>query len=120
LFDLPTAAPPSAADITASIFATGRKILKAADVADRQAGSIIGRWRKLYSDSVVLTVLARCQSEQPSEPVEWITRALQFEARRAAGQQSPSQPPTRRSLVEIARGVAAELADDQVPRLAAN
>lgn len=78
--------PPSAADIRKIIFDTGKMILKASGQDDRRAGSIIGKWRKTYSDSQVLTVLARCQSEQPSDPVEWITKALQFEQRQAQGQ----------------------------------
>lgn len=78
--------PPDASDIRKAIFDTGKAILKAAGHDPRHAGSIVGRWRKTYSDSQVLTVLARCQAEQPSEPVEWITKALQFEQRQAQGQ----------------------------------
>lgn len=78
--------PLSAADIRKAIFDTGKVILMDAGRTDRDAGSIIGRWRKTYSDSSVLTVLSRCQAEQPSEPVEWITKALQFEQRQASGQ----------------------------------
>lgn len=79
-------APPSAAAITKSLWDTGKAILKAAGHDDRQAGSIIGRFRKTYSDSEALTVLSRCQIEQPSEPVEWITKALQAERNKANGQ----------------------------------
>lgn len=80
-------APPlSAADITKAVWDNGKMILKAAGHDDRSAGSIIGRFRKTYSDSQVLTVLSRCQAEQPSEPVEWITKALQGERARASGQ----------------------------------
>lgn len=75
----------AASEITKSIWDTGKAILKAAGHDDRQAGSIIGRFRKTYSDSQVLTVLSRCQIEQPSEPVEWITKALQSEQRQASG-----------------------------------
>lgn len=79
------AAAPSAAEITKSLWDTGKAILKAAGHDDRQAGSIIGRFRKTYSDSEALTVLSRCQIEQPSEPVEWITKALQAERNKANG-----------------------------------
>lgn len=69
----------SAADLTKAIFDTGVSILTAAEHDPRQARSIIGRWRKQYNDSQVLAVLARCPSNV-SEPVEWITKALQTEA----------------------------------------
>lgn len=76
---------PSAIDVRKAIFDTGKAILTDAGVNERQSGSIIGRWRKTYSDSQVLSVLSRCQVEQPSEPVEWITKALDWERSRAAG-----------------------------------
>lgn len=89
----------SAADITKAVWDNGKTILKAAGHDDRHAGSIIGRLRKTYSDSQVLTVLSRCQAEQPSEPVEWITKALQAERSRAAGQTNGyAQRPTTRDL----------------------
>jgi hypothetical protein len=75
----------SAADMTKSLWESGKTILKAAGHDDRSAGSIIGRFRKNYSDSQVLAVLSRCQIEQPSEPVEWITRALQAERSKSEG-----------------------------------
>lgn len=75
-------APPiSASDVTKAVWDSGKSILKAAGIDDRQAGSIIGRLRKSYSDSQVLVVLSRCQVVQPSDPVEWLTKALQQEAK---------------------------------------
>jgi hypothetical protein len=76
----------SASDMTKAIFDSGVLILTADGERDaRAARSIIGRWRKGFSDSIVLTTLSRCQSEQPSEPIEWMPKALQLEARKAAG-----------------------------------
>jgi hypothetical protein len=97
------------ADMTKAIWDTGKTILKAAGHDDRHAGSIIGRFRKTYSDSQVLTVLSRCQSEQPSEPVEWITKALQFEQAKCAGSTANGQHPTnqRASVREIAERAVA-------------
>lgn len=88
--DATGAVPPSisAADVTKSVWDTGKAILKAAGHDDRQAGSIIGRFRKTYSDSQVLIVLSRCQIEQPSEPLEWLTKALQSEANNGRSQQN--------------------------------
>lgn len=79
--------PPSlsAADMTKAVWEAGKTILKAAGHDDRSAGSIIGRFRKTYSDSQVLVALSRCQTEQPSDPVGWLTKTLQAEARKASG-----------------------------------
>lgn len=99
------ASPPklSAVDVTKAVWDSGKTILKAAGHDDRSAGSIIGRFRKQYSDSQVLTVLSRCQSEQPSEPVEWITKALQTERTKASGTSYRSAPISNRNSVELAR-----------------
>lgn len=110
------AAPsPTAADLTKSVWDTGKAILKAAGHNDRQAGSIIGRFRKLYSDSQVLIALSRCQIEQPSEPVEWLTRALQSEANHGRPHQNPerglrgSRPdPALDMLIQAERELQAE------------
>lgn len=99
------AAAPTAADFTKSMWDTGKAILKAAGHDERQAGSILGRFRKTYSDSEVLTVVSRCQIEQPSEPVEWITKALQAERNKANGQQRQSnhRGGSTRDAAELAR-----------------
>lgn len=105
------AEPPnfSAAEITKSVWDSGKAILKAAGHDDRQAGSIIGRFRRNYSDSQVLIVLSRCQIEQPSEPLEWITKALQAEAGGTNGRQYPP-PADRGSTRAVGERVAARLA----------
>jgi hypothetical protein len=114
----------SAADMTKAVWDTGKTILKAAGHDDRHAGSIIGRFRKNYSDSQVLTVLSRCQAEQPSEPVEWITKALQFERDKCAGSQPnghSNRETTRQTGERIAAGFAAggDRVVELVPRLGA-
>lgn len=97
-------APPlSAADVTKAIWDSGKAILKAAGYEDRQAGSIIGRFRKTYSDSQVLIALTRCQAEQPSEPLEWLTKTLQSESRH------DRQHRTGNSTANAARGAIARL-----------
>lgn len=85
---------PSAIDVQKVIFDTGVSILTASGRNDREARSMLGRWRKEYSDSEVLTALSRCQVERPSEPVEWITKALQAERNKANGQ-SNGRPADR-------------------------
>lgn len=85
--------PPSAIDVQKAIFDTGVTILTASGRNDREARSMLGRWRKEYSDSEVLTALSRCQVERPSEPVEWVTKALQSERNRQNGQPAYRNQP---------------------------
>src|SRR3546814_4574343 len=67
---------PTAIDLKPMVFASGRQILKASGHSDREAGSIVGRMRKTYSDAVILDVLARCEAERPEVTLEWIQAAL--------------------------------------------
>lgn len=98
----------SALDLAKTIFRSGLDILKAAGHDERQARSMIGRWKKTYSDGPVLAVLARCQIAQPEAPIEWITKALQAERLRAAGQapQPQDSRPQRASVSEIGARMA--------------
>lgn len=104
--ELLKAEPKTAIDIVKVIFDTGIAVLGSADIPNGQARSMLGKWKKIYGDPAVLTVLARAEVERPEQPIEWITKALQGEARKAAGQvngQYP-QPPrqTGRTLSERA------------------
>jgi hypothetical protein len=78
--------PPTAIDVRKVIFDTGLSILTAAGRTDRDARSILGRFRKDFGDPAVLVCLSRCQTEEPHEPVEWLTKALQAERNKANGQ----------------------------------
>lgn len=106
-------APPQAAalDMVRELFASGVAILAGAGVQERQARSIMGRWRKTYSDGALIAVLARCQVERPSDPVAWLTKALQSEARQAKGMDhGPTEKFARPSTRSVGERVAMQLA----------
>lgn len=68
---------PKPMDLKAMVFSGGRTLLKAHGYDDRQAGSVIGKWRKdAGSDGVVIDLLARCQAEEISDPVPWINTMI--------------------------------------------
>lgn len=101
----------SASDITKSIFDTGVSILTATGHDARSARSIIGRWRKGYSDSEVLAVLSRCPPDV-SSPVEWVPKALQSERAKATGRangQNRSGHSGQGSTRDLGMEIAAEL-----------
>jgi hypothetical protein len=111
-------AAPLALDLAKTLFRTGLVILQEAGHDERSARSIIGKWKKTYSESVVIAVLARCQSSQPEQPIEWITKGLQVEAERAAGVRTYHQDrPKRASVREIGMRLAGGLEDDEQPKL---
>lgn len=107
---------PMALDLAKEIFRSGVIILKAGGQDERQARSTIGRWKKTYSDGVVLAVLARCQIAQPEMPIEWIAKALQAEQQRAAGMapQPQQHSEERASVREIGMELAARKRRDRL------
>lgn len=113
---------PLADDMAASIFRTGLLILCEAGHEEAAARRVIGKWRKNYSTGSVLGVLASCrrQAAPPSDPVEWIVKALENEKLRAAGQVSLNQGPApeRQSVSEIGAELAQELAEELLARQA--
>jgi hypothetical protein len=81
-----TGGPPlSASQITKAIFDSGISILERAGRSNREARSIIGRWRKGFTDPEVLAMLSR-MPDDVSEPLEWGTKALAWQRSKATGE----------------------------------
>lgn len=72
-------------DMVKAVFDSGVSVLTQSGHTERQARAQLGLWRQTYTDSIVLTVLARAQEHKPSDPIPWITQGLKLEARKAAG-----------------------------------
>lgn|GEM_PF-2773212 len=68
---------PNPADLKAAVFASGVPLLTASGMTDRNARSMLGRWRRDYKDGAVLDALSAAQGETPSDPVAWINRTLE-------------------------------------------
>lgn len=58
------------------VFDRGLGLLKAAGKADKEARSLLGKWRKTSSDATILAALEDCERFHISEPVSWITARL--------------------------------------------
>lgn len=58
------------------LFDLGVSVLKAAGHDERQARSLIGKWRKGGEDGEVLAALVECRTKGISNPVEWIPKRL--------------------------------------------
>lgn len=100
--------PPKPIDLKAAVFASGVPLLTSTGMSDRNARSLLGRWRQQYRDGAVLDALSAAQAESPSDPVAWITRVL--ETRNgpvsAAGDRRGSRPSPALELFR--RGAARE------------
>jgi hypothetical protein len=70
-------------DLRKQIFDAGTEILIAVGTQPRAARSMIGKWRKIYTDDAVLRALRQAQKAQPSEPISYITACLKRSARAA-------------------------------------
>lgn len=77
-------APANAIDLTKAVFDIGLSILRPVTPNATKARTILGGWRKRFGDPAVISVLARCEAERPSEPIAWVTAALQSEQRKVA------------------------------------
>lgn len=61
-------------DPVKALFDAGVKILTSAGQTEKQARSLIGKWRKGRSDGDVLTALVDCRARAVSNPVEWLQK----------------------------------------------
>jgi hypothetical protein len=75
--DATGAAAPSPIDLKAAVFGSGVPLLVKANLTDRNARSMLGRWRQQYGDGAVLDALAVAQTVSPSEAIPFINRTLE-------------------------------------------
>lgn len=61
-----------AADPVKDLFDLGVSILMASGTPEKQARSLLGKWRKGKSDAEVLAALLDCRARSISNPVEWL------------------------------------------------
>jgi hypothetical protein len=73
----PSGAEPLQIDPVKELFDLGVAILTEAGMGEREARSMVGKWRKERGPGETLTALLECQAQRISEPVEWLTKRLQ-------------------------------------------
>ncbi len=110
--------PPQPFDIRAAIFASAIPMLTTAGTPDRNARSLVGRWRKDHGDGAVLDALSAAQLETPSDPAAWITATL--ERRNAPNRPTPADRTLRGSRPDPSLSLfrAAERAEAEEARAA--
>lgn len=110
--------PPQPFDVRAAIFGSAIPMLTTAGVPDRNARSLVGRWRKNHGDGAVLDALSAAQLETPSDPAAWITATL--ERRNAPNRPAPADRELRGSRPDPSLSLfrAAERAEAEEARAA--
>jgi hypothetical protein len=68
---------PSAIDLKAAVFASGVPLLQSTGSTDRNARSMLGRWRSDHGDAAVLDALAAATAQAVSDPIPWIKTRLE-------------------------------------------
>jgi len=91
---------PNPADLRAAVFASGVPLLTSTGTPDRNARSLLGRWRQKFGDGAVLDALSAAQHQTPSDPVAWITATLETRngQRTRHDRDTPRDPLLRRDL----------------------
>jgi len=72
-----TVVPLSAAAFCKAVFDSAIPLIIATGRTERDARSVIGRWRKTCGDADLLTLIRQSEIEQHSDPLEWITAAVE-------------------------------------------
>jgi uncharacterized protein YdaU (DUF1376 family) len=67
----------TAADPVKELFDLGVEILTSSGCSEKEARSLIGKWRKAKGDGETMAALLECRSRSVSEPVEWITKRFE-------------------------------------------
>jgi uncharacterized protein YdaU (DUF1376 family) len=75
--DKSSGAEPLQIDPVKEMFDLGVSILTDTGMTEREARSLVGKWRKSRSPGEVITALLECRAQAISEPVEWLTKRLQ-------------------------------------------
>lgn len=66
-----------AADPVKDLFDLGVALLTATGSDEKQARSLLGKWRKAKGEAEVLQALLDCRARSISNPVEWLTKRFQ-------------------------------------------
>ncbi len=81
-------ASDASVDFAKQLWDRGVAFLSKHSVPDKQARTLIGKWRKAYNDTDIFDAFAACSKQGIIDPVPWITARL-------AGKDKPNDKPDR-------------------------
>jgi uncharacterized protein YdaU (DUF1376 family) len=76
LEDAEAKASDASVDFAKQLWERGVAFLGKHNVADKQARTLIGKWRKAYTDTDIFDAFAACSKQGVIDPVPWITARL--------------------------------------------
>jgi len=94
-----TVVPISAGAFCKAVFDSAIPLIMATGRTDREARSVIGRWRKTCGDADLLTLIRQSETEQHSDPLEWIMAAVET---RNGNRTANDRRPNRSSEIDDA------------------
>ena len=77
-------------DLKIELWKVGKQYLGKNGVEIKQAGSLLGKWRKTYGDSAVIDALAQAQTCAASEPIAYIESSLRKRGTNGHGKDGPA------------------------------
>ncbi|QHL90982.1 hypothetical protein GVO57_09325 [Sphingomonas changnyeongensis] len=70
-------AVPPALGLRGNIFSAGLRVMIALGVPEREARSMLGKWRKNFGDAATFDAVCTAEAEAPSDPIPFISRVLE-------------------------------------------
>jgi uncharacterized protein YdaU (DUF1376 family) len=107
-------APGTPLDLKRELWKRGKALLRTWGFTEKQAGELLGRWRKGRGDVAVLDALARAEAESPSDPVAFVEGCLKHQGERngmgagKAGANGRNHRPSPGGVVGAALEILAE------------
>lgn len=99
-------APPEVIDPAKLIFDAGLQLLAEASVPERNARSLLGKWRREYGDEALIAALGSAKREGAIDPVSFIEGIFRGTANRTNRQNTPAGKPVD-GFTAVLREVAA-------------
>lgn len=81
--NIPVGKGASAPSLTQVIFGKGLDVLQQLGMPQQRARTMLGKWRKEFSEEQVIAALSRCEREQPLDPIEFMQGCFRYQAKRA-------------------------------------
>lgn len=79
-------------DLKAELWRVGKRYLGQNGVEAKQAGSLLGKWRKQYGDHAVIDALAQAETSAASEPIAFVEASLRKRATNGNGNGHATTP----------------------------
>jgi uncharacterized protein YdaU (DUF1376 family) len=99
-------------DLKADLFKVGKAFLAKNGISEKQAGSMLGKWRRDHGDGAVIDALGKADAECASDPISFIEAILRgsnaASNNRGPGDRQPRNREGGRGISAAARALSAK------------